>query len=80
MWYLRKTENGETESHICFTSPKVPSAQPEKVPKKWCAYGFFGSAIKYQGNHLLAIFGLKIEEIQKFQFLVVFATLWPIDA
>ena len=73
-------ENGETESHICFTSPKVPSAQLEKVPKKWCAYGFFGSAIKYQWNHLLAIFGLKIEEIQKFQFLVVFATLWPIDA
>ena len=27
-----------------------------------------------------AILGLKISEIQKFQILVVFATLWPIDA
>ena len=72
-------ENGETESHICFTAPKVPKAQLEKVPKKWRAHGFFGPAVKNHWNHLLAILGLKIEEIQKFQFLVVFATLWPID-
>ena len=71
-------ENGEIESYICFT--KVPKAQLEKVLKKWCAYRFFGLAMKYQWNHLLAIFGLKIEEIQKFHFLVVFVILWPIDA
>ena len=45
---LWKKENGETESHISFTSPKVPKAQLEKVPKKLYAYRFFGQAIKYQ--------------------------------
>ena len=74
-------ENGETESHTCFTSSKEPSTHIEIIQKKkWWAYWFFGSAIKHQWHHLMAVFGLKIGEIQKFQFLVFFATLWSINA
>ena len=65
---------GNWISHMFYITQGAKCLARE-TSEKWCAYGFFCSAVEYQWNHLLAIFGLKIEEIQKFQYLVVFATL-----
>ena len=77
--YLRKTENGEAGSHICFTSHKVRTAEQKKVLKKRRAGGFFGPAVKNGRNYGPACLGLKMVEIQKFLFPQGFATLWPAD-
>ena len=78
--FLRNKENGETDSHICFTLHIEVSAGPEKVLKKRGANGFLGPTVKTDKITARPFWGGKKGEIQKFFFLQFTIDLGPIDA